>query len=287
MKVALVPEPQAWPKSGGVRQHCLMLHRYLQGYVELAPPSMAHIVHVQSAFASDRVDVYTCHGGFTPHPIALVYRHLKAATNIISVATWMINDFFPEYAYKTTVIPNGVDVSEWEDLPDNILGLEPGFVLTKGYNAITEHWRMVLDAAKEMCNYMFVSIGSPVPVKSSRLLPNFVVIPEQPHDVIKGLFNDCLCYVSPSSEVNPVFAMEAMAACRPVIGLDLHGNQEVLCQDLLYSGSLQLQFLIEAAATDQLDSLVRANRQLVEEKYNWQRIVKRTVAVYEKLLTAA
>jgi len=287
VKVALIPEPHAWPKSGGVRQHCAMLHRHIWGYAELTPANLANMVHVQSAYPSDKVDVYTCHGGFTPHPIAIVYKNLKAATKIISVAKWIVDEFFLQYTCKTIVIPNGVDLVEWENLPHNIQGLAEGFVLTKGYNSIKEHWLMLIDVARSLSNCMFVSIGAPMQLTSSRLLPNFIVLPVQPHKAIQGLFNDCLMYISPSSEVNPVLAMEAMAACKPVVGLDLHGNQEVLHPDCLYSGIEDLQHLILTASQGQLDDVVDSNKRRVETEYNWQHLIKRTVEVYEDVLTDA
>jgi glycosyltransferase involved in cell wall biosynthesis len=286
MKVALIPEPENAPPNGGVRQHCLMLRKHLSHVpgVLFSGSDTADVVHVQSAYPSRRVDVYTCHGGFLPEPITIVLRNLKEAKAIISVARWIVDRFFPEHLSKTTIIPNGVDLSEWNTLPHNTLGLEPGYVLTKGYNARREHWLGVFNAARSLPNVQFVSLGAPQEV-GVRPLPNLIVWSTLSSDEMKGLINDCGCYVSCSSEVNPVLVLEAWAARKPVVALDMHGNQETIdasCGVLYRTQEGLVEALHMARAGAKV--LGERGRARVEEKHDWRKLAEQTVVVYREVL---
>lgn len=288
MKTYFVPDQRSIPPNGGVRQHCEMLYKHLTALgVEIARTDIeADVTHVQSAYAtSGRIDVYTCHGGFLPTPIYLVYQNLRKAKVIISVARWIVDRFFPEFAFKTVVIPNGVDLTEWEPstLPHNALGLEPGYLLTKGYNAKPHDWLMVYEAARRNPHLKFVSLGCPI--QASWLDNLLIVSTPRPHAEVKDLLNDCLAYISPSSEVNPVLVMEAWAARKPVLAYNIDGNREVIeeTQSLggfVYNTVGDLCDYIEGVKEFGKEAGA-AGRETVEKFFDWRQLARQTLQIYE------
>jgi hypothetical protein len=130
MNVYIAPQPEEWPGKGGVQEHLRQLYHHLSEHpgVNLLTHPGADVIHVESSYQAPKPpDVYVCHGGFIPNPIATVTRNLASAKVIVSVADWIAMQFFPQFLYKTVTIPNGVSLGEWQDLPPS--GLEPGYVL--------------------------------------------------------------------------------------------------------------------------------------------------------------
>jgi glycosyltransferase involved in cell wall biosynthesis len=112
-----------------------------------------------------------------------------------------------------------------------------------------------------------------------------VITTPRSHDEIKGLLNDCLAYISPSSEVNPVLVMEAWAARRPVIALNVDGNKEVIettqsLGGLVYNGTADLHECIKGAIEFGAE-MGRAGRETVEEFFDWRELAWQTFQVYK------
>jgi glycosyltransferase involved in cell wall biosynthesis len=283
VKIYHIPQPNCWPHSGGVREHARQLMRHLVtlGIKSVTDPRDSDLIHVQTAYRSPngRVDVFTCHGGFMPPPaIPQVLTNLRHAQTIISVAAWIVDAYFPEYKDKTVVIPNGVDLSEWENLPPS--GIEPGYILW-GKGFYREDWRWFVALAQARPDLRFVSTLS----DGADLPSNMTVIGVQPQDKMRSLMNDCAVYVSTGSEVCPTMVLEAWAAGKPVLAWDGDGNRELL----RYSeGGFLYEDLEEMCGG--LDGLMiygeaygEVARKYVERHYQWSDLAQRTLEVYDRL----
>lgn len=294
MKVYHIPQPNHWPASGGVREHIRQLKRHL---TELSVSFVsqyreADLIHVQTAYRSlSSTDVFTCHGGFMPPPaIPQVLSNLRQARVIISVAAWIVDAYFQEYKDKTVVIPNGVDLAEWENLPPS--GIEPGFILW-GKGFYREDWRWFVALAQQRPDLRFVSTlsdGADLPL-------NMTVVGVQPQAKMRSLMNDCAAYVSTGSEVCPTMVLEAWAAGKPVLAWDGDGNRELMERtEFEFKGSGRIN--IGGSLYDDFEGMIsgldsclengeaygETARHAVERRYQWSDLAQRTLEVYEGLL---
>jgi glycosyltransferase involved in cell wall biosynthesis len=291
VKVHHIPSKNGLPPSGGVFEHCRQLLRHLELLgVELVSANDADVTHVQTAypFPWERdLDVFTCHGGFLPSPIKQVQTNLARAWSIISVAQWIVDEFFPEYRHKTVVIPNGVDLAEWEDLPPS--GIEPGFIFW-GKEFCREDWGVFHSLAIERPDLRFVStLFDSVYHK----LPNLQAVGVQDPIKLRSLMNDCAVYVSTGSEVCPTMILEAWACGKPVLAWNEHGNRELMqppngrwlksLGGCLYSTFDEALIGLSHCETN-AEGIGAAGRAEVERKYQWADLAKRTVEVYERCM---
>ena len=105
----------------------------------------------------------------------------------------------------------------------------------------------------------------------------------------RQLFANCLLYVQPSlMEGNSPALMSAMACARCVIASDIEQNQETVGAAGLtfHSGdpaSLRAVLAEALASPDRLRELGRAARQRIDSVYNWERVVDRLEALYDRL----
>lgn len=280
MKVKHVPPMSNAPRNGGVKEHIRHLQNALKGLgVEsVESPIEADLIHLQTSYTWDgRIDIWTCHGGFVP-PIPAVMDNMHKAHSIISVAAWLIERHFPkEYWPKTAVIPNGIDLSEWESLLPS--GIEPGFVLW-GKGFYRPDWLDFYKLAQEFAEHHFVSTIVPPKVD---ILPNLEQIGLFERQKMHRVINDCTVYVSTGSEVCPTTILEAWACSKPVLAWDGDGNKELLKNGggILYSDVNSmiagLQECIENAA-----EFGAQGRRLVKQRYNWQELGQRTLEVYQR-----
>jgi glycosyltransferase involved in cell wall biosynthesis len=292
MKVCHIPPPHRWPPHGGVREHCRQLtkHLGLLGVEFVDNWRRADLIHTQSSYpppVTRRPDVYTCHGGFWPDPIPQVLVNLKKARHIISVAEWIVEAFFPQYRHKTTVIPNGVDLSEWEDLGPS--GIEPGFILW-GKGFYRDDWHYFYGLAKAFPSLRFVSTLGAEDVEP---LANLQIIGVQPQEQMRRLLHDAAVYVSTGSEVCPTMILEAWAAKTPVLAWDAHGNKELM--EPTYYGKVEskggLLYETLKEAVQLLPEVLSNSKQMGREGYRyvwnyyrWELLAQHTKEVYRGLL---
>jgi glycosyltransferase involved in cell wall biosynthesis len=261
---------------GGVRQHCRLLRAHIARWVEVVDDPKV-FTHVQSAYSSPRCDVWTCHGGFVP-PVPQIQVNLWRSTRIISVARWVVDQFFPDERRScTVVIPNGVDLSEWD-----ISSPEQGFVLTKAYNARIKDWSLFCTAVSRLPDLEVISLGAPL---EGKVPSNVKVLPPLEYSRYQKLLSSCSVYVSCSSEVCPTMVLESWAARRPVLALGIHGNRELLereFRECLYEDASELEVkLRELISSDSLRvQLGERGREYVEAHHNWERLAQATADVY-------
>jgi glycosyltransferase involved in cell wall biosynthesis len=226
--VFVVPDPKDFPRQGGVREHLIQLYKQIgrNPKTELATHiDDADVLHIESSYSiplnGRRSRLYVCHGGFVPEPIPAVLENLKHSRAIVSVAQWVADKYFPQYKHKTVVIPNGVDLDEWKDLPPS--GIEPGYIL------YAKEWPYFMEdfirLAELMPKQRFVSTVWP---KGMKQLANVEVIGNQDRIVIRSVLNDAAVLMLTGSEVCPTMLLEAWACKTPVIAKMIDGSAELL-----------------------------------------------------------
>lgn len=293
MKICHIPPPHHWPPHGGVREHCRQLTKHLEllGVEFVGNWRRADLIHTQSSYfppVTRRPDVYTCHGGFWPDPVEAVQYSLGKAKHIISVAEWIVDAFFPQYRHKTTVIPNGVALSEWENLEPS--GIEPGFILW-GKGFYRDDWHYFYELAKAFPSLRFVStLGAEADLPP---LDNLQIIGVQPQEQMRRLLHDAAVYVSTGSEVCPTMIPEAWVVKTPVLAWDAHGNRELMMPTCYGyegapTGGLLYETLQDAvkALPEVLYHSERMGRAAYQhvQNYRWELLALHTKQVYEALL---
>lgn len=232
-KVHVVPVPGNFPRRGGVREHIIQLYNCFGRHKRVGvclDEDRADVVHVESSYKAQhrKPDVYVCHGGFEPPPtIQAVADNLKQATVIVSVARWLVDKYFPQYWHKTVIIPNGVNLKEWKDVPAS--GIQPGYIL------YAKEWCYHIDdfirLAELMPNQRFVSTVWPDGIKQ---LENVEVIGLQSREVIRSVIKDAAALMLTGPEVCPTMLLEAWASKTPVVAKVGGGNSEIMQGQSMY-----------------------------------------------------
>jgi glycosyltransferase involved in cell wall biosynthesis len=282
-----------YPKRGGVREHLVQLTKHLSksSKVQLLPyraVQMAQIQHVEATFApvGNMLMAYCTHGGFLPIPLMSVRRNLQRADIIISVADWVANRFFKELAYKTVTIPNGVDLSEFENLPAS--GIEPGYVL---YGKESPYFfEDFVRLALALPSQHFVTTAWPVrhPIPG-----NVTYVGLQTREKMKSIIKDAGLLLLTGSEVCPISLLEAWAASTPVLAKAIDGNVELMrpyvpenteiIGGMLYSSVREAIGFIGNILHNR-ESYAKQGIARVESHYQWKDLVGRYENVYETML---
>lgn len=291
--VHVVPTPGNFPKRGGVREHIRQLYcqfgRHPRVGVSMSIPN-ADVIHVESSYLASNnydADVYVCHGGFEPPPTILaVKENLQQCKVIVSVAQWIVDKYFPEYADKTIVIPNGVNLAEWEDIPES--GIQPGYIL------YAKEWSYYMDdfikLAELMPKQRFVSTVWPEGIKQ---LENVEVIGVQTRTVIRSVLNDAAALMLSGPEVCPTMLLEAWACKTPVMAKWVAGCKELMLNpdedaDGPYGGAGYEDaddpgFEYGAYVVLNYDGLGEQGYEQVVEKYQWEDLFEQYVRLYEAI----
>jgi len=287
ISVYMVPQSNKWPDRGGVREHLRQLYCHLDAHpqVELITSSNSEldIMHVESAYTSPwPPNVYVCHGGFVPDPIHSVVRNLGMTQVIVSVARWLMYSYFPNLTYKTIVIPNGVNLDEWNDISPS--GLEPGYILYAKEWAY--HINDFVSLAWSMPQERVVSTVKP---KGMSVPGNLEVIGLQDRDAMRSVLNDAKCLVFTGKEVCPTMLLEAWACGVPVMGRYGGGVSELMFdhkRGALVGGCLYQSLEECAKLIHSLDreAVGAAGREWVEHHYQWRHLVDRYVELYEAIM---
>lgn len=280
-----------FPKSGGVREHIIQLKKYLarSEVINLLPYralSIAQVQHIEATYspvAYDTPVVYMNHGGFVPRVYPSVTRNLRLAAIIISVAKWLADTYFKEYAHKTVVIPNGIDLSEFDDLPPS--GLEPGYILyAKEWLYYFEDF-MRLTAMLPKLQFVTTVWPAIMPIPA-----NVIVIGVQSSQAMKSIIKDAGMLLITGSEVCPTMLLEAWAARTPVLAKNQDGSRELMqltggeiIGGLLYN-SLKEAVLCMQYITANRSKLGEQGYQRVVGKYRWEDLIGKYEAVYQAVL---
>lgn len=292
----VVPEPVDWPDRGGVREHLRQLNKQAQTHPEVSlvvrgMSKQRTTLHVESAFTSPAApDVYVCHGGFEPKPIPAVVNNLNEATMIISVAEWIVQRYFSGFSFKTIVIPNGVDLADWDNIPSS--GLEPGYVLyAKEWEYFTSP---LVAAAQALPDVRFVTTVWPI---QSAIPKNVTIIGPQSFERMQSYVKDAGCLLITGPEVCPTMLLEAWAAKTPVAAWYVDGWGSTGSAELMTGAQPPLEAFVRGGrlfdksnlAKTIVDVLVGSvelgleGRATVEEYYQWKDLFEGYVEVYKSV----
>jgi glycosyltransferase involved in cell wall biosynthesis len=227
---------------------------------------------------------------------------------------WEIETYFGVPSAKVDIIPNGVDPRRFDGLngvdlsgfrleyaePDAPLVYYVGRIVPeKGLNFLVDAVPLVLS---RWPGVKFVIAGggghvSDLRAKAHALgVANNIIFPGRISDEVRdGLFKVADCAVFPSLyEPFGIVALEAMAAGTPVVVSDTGGLSEVV--DLHKTGIKVHPYDAGSLAWGILHTLehpewsrqraASANR-IVRDLYNWPRIVRMTIDVYDRVVSEA
>jgi glycosyltransferase involved in cell wall biosynthesis len=297
MKVFIHPQPNQYPKEGGVRTHLIGLGKALRNLSEVELVDYhpdADLFLVESSWEvplhqlRNKPMVYVCHGGFVP-PISSVQRNLAQADFIISVAQWIVDKYFPKLQHKTAVIPNGIHLEEFEQLPEIDIKAFNG----SGYILYGKHYPWYMDDLFEFARLCpdkkFLTVAPPP--NGDSLPPNVYYIGKQSPVRIKAIMKQADALLMTGSEVNPIMLLEAWACRTPVIAKGIDGNEEVMrtagnpvspvLGGVLYDNPDRQK--VDWVA-DRKDKLSSEGRAVVERRYQWPELVKMYKTVFERVL---
>jgi len=284
VNVYFQPPPSQFPLKGGVATHLKQLHKYLSQQVSLVDhPDEADLLHVESSWPipktiREKPVVYVCHGGFIPQPIPTVVQNLHLATKIISVAKWLVQQYFPQYRGKTVVIPNGIELVK--NVPDSPYG--------KDYFLYGKEWEYYFDDFNflvTLSSHRFIStiwLGGEVP-------SNLNYIGLQSFETMQSIIKNAAALIITGSEVCPTMLLEAWALKVPVLARNIDGSKELMRPEnevlggFLYNTKNELLVALDWALLNR-NKLGNQGYQEVVQKYQWKNLVSKYVEVYQECL---
>jgi glycosyltransferase involved in cell wall biosynthesis len=280
-----------------------LVHAQTHPSIEIVDyPDKADVLHVESAYSIPETSlekpiVYVCHGGFVPDPLLVVEKNLERASVVVSVADWIVKEFFsPDVARKTTIIPNGVNLAEFDNLVcgaiDGIPDLrDKVYVLygKEGSYFMDDFYYLMDYCGQRNTDVSFVSL-----INNSQVMPHwkFVVAGLQPKMNMNCIIKSASVLMMTGSEVCPTMLLEAWACKVPVLARNIHGNAELMTRNgcspmpiggILYDGVETLPYHLERLL-EIGHELGETGRCEVETSYQWRDIIDRYFAVYERLV---
>lgn len=285
MKIFFQPQPNQFPRQGGVATHLRQLYSHLEDKIEfVSNPDDADILHVESAYPIPKTNekkpvIYICHGGFLPRPgLKVVYDNLKMADVIVSVSRWIAYRFFPQYQNKTIVIPNGVNLEDFQSQESE------GYVLyAKEWDYYFNDVVYLAESNSKLNIYTTVWPGNPdnkpFNVKYLGLLS-----PES----MKHVLERAGCLLLTGSEVCPTMLLEAWAAKVPVVSKGIDGSFEIF-ENHNFKGGMTYRDQNEMLGCVDLalfkrDEMGQEGYEIVKKHYQWKDLVNQYLRVYEKCL---
>jgi glycosyltransferase involved in cell wall biosynthesis len=309
--VRLVP---LWsPKIGGLEAFC---HSFLGVlYASIKRPDILHIHAIGPSIMAPLARIFGLHVVVTHH--GQDYDATKwgiIARTVLRLGEWLGMRFAHQrivvskvlqeliknkYNLDSTVIPNGVEIP---DLPItsavlNELELTAGkYILEVG--RITPH-KNQLDLIKafaeaDLINHKLVIVGRLIPgdkysdaVISLAEKTNNVILTGFRHGIdLEELYAHAGVFALPSSyEGMPISVLEALSYGLPVILSDIPAHLEIESAGLYYvqlsSVDMLAQRLKEILNMEFYDGYKNHIRSMLRDRYNWDRIAKMTLNVYQ------
>lgn len=319
MRQVLILPQMSDTATGGVARHIRALHKHLPqvGWEVVRRAQPDTLIHCHALDRFDPLDVYTNHGIYPErHDMPdwqrkaneAILANLKLARRVVAVSRWTAAQWGARVGRwpvgvahdrpgtrDVYVIPNGVDLDEWQDIPEGHwrARLQAGDapIVLWGKTGISD----VLDptpAIELALRYRDVLVVAPLPRSAlPSAPPNFRCLGPQPFRSMQLLLADCDVYLATVQENHSLQVLEAMALGKPVLGYAWGGTSETIISG--YDGLLvppgDLDRLAEGLRSllddkRMAEQLGQAARQTVAERYQWEQQVKRLAAVYEDAL---
>jgi glycosyltransferase involved in cell wall biosynthesis len=236
---------------------------------------------------------------------------LKTAAKIVVTQEDYINSsiYLKSYKNKIKILPNGVDIDRFrpmtnpqkkaEDKVLFFLGLLDKYHAYKGLDDLLKALviirkqlpgvKLVVGGDGELLSHysdMAANLGLSQNVEFQGFIPD---------DMLQECYNRCDAFVLPSTSSDQegfgIVLLEAMASGRPVISTDIVGVAEDVMR--FYAGRIVkprdinalAQAVLEILENEELASeMGRRGRRLVEEKYNWKKIGRDMLEIYQELV---
>lgn len=301
--VQLAPFPTPG-HTGGVMVHCRALVRHLEhrGWTVTADPVPGALVHTHAVDRAPVVDVYTNHGIY---PITAempqwqrdanrrIFDNLKTARRVIAVSEWTAAQWKPLTGIIPHIIPNGVDLDDWEDVPRGYWRgrLEAGSkpIILWGKQGVSD----VLDPAPAIG----IALQRPdvivvAPMRASVLRtapPNFRMTGPLSFENMQRLLADCDIYLATVQENHSIQVLEAMALEKPILGYRWGGTAETITSGvdgiLVEPGDIDgLVAHIDMLLAEDGQNYGKAARETVADRFQWSHQIDKTLEVYAEAL---
>ncbi len=230
---------------------------------------------------------------------------MRFASRSIAISRTIASDMSAQYGKQLTVIPNGVRLSAPVRSTDTLerLGLTPGRYIAciarvvpekRQLDLINAFARAALPADWKLAIVGAADRGSEyadLVTARAASTPGVVLAGFQSGDALTQLYQNAGLYVLPSShEGLPIALLEALSFALPVLASDIAANREVGLDESTYFPLGDIDCLAErirlvALAPPSLHER-RALAARIIERYDWQRVAERTLAVYRSALVA-
>lgn len=293
MRLYLSPTPEQIGNANGVGKVVHAQYRYLpeHGIDFTDDPNRADIVacHVYGDYVGN-LDVLHLHGmywtgdpGGNYAPIHFegnrrIVQSLRAARAVTMPSHWASMALKRDMRISPTIIPNGVNLDEWQETADQ-----------KGYALWNKN--RTGDVCDPTPAWELASRGIPV---VSTFMPEGVEKPDtlyllgrQDFTEHKPYIQHAGVYLATTKEVHSLSVLESLACGVPVIGFNWGGTAETIVSG--FNG-----YLVEPG---DYDGLVEAYKMAMEhrevlsaharesaKKYDWRPIIARYAALYQKIL---
>lgn len=226
----------------------------------------------------------------------------------IAVSKTIQNYCVNEYRKTPVYNPNGVIVEanpgtapllKWQLTPNKYLIMVSRLVKHKGAHYLIEAWQRARAEAPELLKEMKLVIvgGSAFTDDYVRMLKKMAEADKtiiftdwQSGENLNSLYANALMLVHPSeNEGLPITVLQAMSFGRPALVSDIPEHQEVITDGRCWTAnasvfSLAKKIIELVQNPGYLEEAGKENLQTVKKNYQWQDIVKRTVAIYESEL---
>ena len=300
LKVFITPSAKAMGDTNGVGRVLKALERYLPefGIQLVSSPAQAQIktAHIFGDVLEE-VDVLSLHGLiFTGDRVGeydqshhninrRIVNGLRKARYITIPSEWAAMPFKRDMRLSPVVIPNGVDLEEWQS-PVSAFDSVP--VENKGYIL----WNK--NREDNVCNplpaYELALLGEEVvttfPPIGKPVTPTLRVIGKKPYAEMQQIIKNADIYLATTQEIASLGVLEALAAGIPVLGYNWGNTAEVVRHKV--EG-----YLVEPGdITGLVDGLkwLRENRNEVSQSakerakdYDWRPIVERYAILYKSV----
>ncbi len=227
----------------------------------------------------------------------------KRAEVVICVAKWLSELLEEEYNVKSICIPNGVEVSDFENIDAHTLKnikrkykLPNEYFLFVGRLHPVKRPELFIELAKRQPDKIFVMIGKGLNKESIqkylgyKLPPNIISLDFIHRESIDfaGLIVLSKVFILPSkNDTFPTAIMEAMAAKKVVVAANSAGPAEIIRNGIdgyLFEPDNLDDLEEKALKAWETPQLGENGYQRVKVKYDWRVIIKDIDKIYESLL---
>ena len=290
--------------TGGVARHVLAISRHLtkRGWNVIANPGRADIVHCHAMERYPQVDVYTNHGIYPLKPNMPgwqqatnrdIFANIRESRKVVAVSKWTADQWGPLTGRSPTIIPNGIDLDEWRDVPKGFwrpkLGATDGRpIVLWGKTGLSE----VLDPtplialALRRSDLLFVA---PLDPNLLMLRPaNVKLVGPQAFPQMQALLADCDVYLATVQENHAIQVLEAMALGKPILGYNWGGTAETITSGvegrLVQPGNLDALAEALEDVLNEWQFYGEAGRETVAARFQWSGITEKLEGVYMESL---